>query len=232
MQAQFSPRPASIDAVRQFTWGGSLDYILNGAGHVESRVAQTSFKTEFENSDQFSVDVQQSYELLVEPFDISSNVSIPVGGYGFQDYFASYSMGAQRKISGTFSMQRGEFFDGDITAIGFSRGRIAITPQFSIEPSVSVNRIELPQGRFTTKLAMTRFTYTFTPRMFFSGLLQYNSSRDVLSTNIRLRWEYQPGSELFVVYNDQRDTELASGRNFPMLDNRAFILKFTRLFRF
>ena len=230
VQAQFSPRPASIDAVRQFTWGGSLEYILNGAGQLESRVAQTSFGTEFENSDRFSVDLQRRYELLVEPFDISSDVSIPVGGHGFQDYYASYSMGAQRKISGTFSLQRGEFFDGDITAIGYSRGRIEITPQMSIEPSISVNRIALPGGRFTTKLATTRFTYTFTPRMFFSGLLQYNSSRDVLSTNLRLRWEYQPGSELFVVYNDQRDTGL--GRSFPMLDNRAFIVKFTRLFRF
>ena len=230
VQAQFSPRPASIDAVRQFTWGGSLEYILNGAGQLESRVAQTSFGTEFENSDRFSVDLQRRYELLVDPFDISSDVSIPVGGHGFQDYYASYSMGAQRKISGTFSLQRGEFFDGDITAIGYSRGRIEITPQMSIEPSISVNRIALPGGRFTTKLATTRFTYTFTPRMFFSGLLQYNSSRDVLSTNLRLRWEYQPGSELFVVYNDQRDTGL--GRSFPMLDNRAFIVKFTRLFRF
>ena len=230
VQAQFSPRPASIDVVRQFTWGGSLDYILNGAGQIESRVAQTSFRTELENSDQFSVDVQKSYELLVEPFDISSNVSIPVGRYTFQDYYASYSMGAQRRISGTFSIQRGEFFNGDITAIGYSRGRIEITPQLSIEPSVSVNRIELPEGTFTTKLATTRITYTFTPRMFFSGLLQYNSSLNVLSTNLRLRWEYQPGSEIFVVYNDQRDTEL--GRSYPMLENRAFIVKFTRLFRF
>ena len=230
VQAQFSPRPASIDTVRQFTWGGSLDYILNGAGQLESRVAQTSFGTELENSDRFSVDVQRRYELLVDPFDISSDVSIPVGSYGFQDYYASYSMGAQRKISGTFSLQRGEFFDGDITAIGYSRGRIEITPQMSIEPSISVNRIALPGGRFTTKLATTRFTYTFTPRMFFSGLLQYNSSRDALSTNLRLRWEYQPGSELFVVYNDQRDTGL--GRSFPILENRAFIVKFTRLFRF
>ena len=66
--------------------------------------------------------------------------------------------------------------------------------------------------------------------MFFSNLLQYNSSRDVLSTNLRLRWECQPGSKLFVVYNDQRDTGL--GRSFLMLENRAFIVKFTRLFRF
>ena len=45
-----------------------------------------------------------------------------------------------------------------------------------------------------------------TPLMFVSALLQYNSSDNSVSSNVRLRWEYQPGSELFVVYNEQRDT--------------------------
>ena len=232
VQAQFSPRPSSIAVVRQFTWGGSLDYFENGAGQVESRIERASFLTEFENSDRFTMDVQHSYELLVEPFEIAPEVTIPVAPYDFQDYFASYSMGAQRRLSGTLSIQRGGFFGGDITAVGYSRGRIAVTPQLSIEPSVSVNRVTLPQGAFTAKLATTRFTYTFTPRMFFSGLLQYNSTRDALSINLRLRWEYRPGSEIFVVYNDQRDTALDSSRRFPTLENRAFIVKFTRLFRF
>ena len=230
VQAQFSPRPRNIAAVRQFSLNTSLDYIQNGAGQLETRIAQASFRTTLENSDSFSADIQQNYELLSQPFEITPEVTIPVGGYQFQDYRASYGMGSQRRLSGNFSIQRGEFFGGEITVVGYSRGRIEITPQFSFEPGVSLNRIELPQGRFTAKLATTRLTYTFSPRMFVGGFLQYNSTRDVLSTNVRLRWEYQPGSELFVVYNDQRDTEL--GRSFPLLENRAFIVKLTRLFRF
>ena len=227
--ARFSPRPTSMRAVRQFTWEAGLDYIENGAGQVETRLAQARFQTEFENSDRFGVDLQQSYERLVRPFGIASDVTIPVGGYDFRDVFLSYSMGAQRRVSGTWSFQRGGFFSGDITAVGYSRGRIEVTPLLSIEPGVSINRIDLPEGAFTTTLATSRVTYTFTPRMFFGGLLQYNSSSDSLSTNLRLRWEYQPGSELFVVYNDQRDTSL---RGTPFLENRAFVVKFTRLFRF
>ena len=50
-----------------------------------------------------------------------------------------------------------------------------------------------------------------------------------LGANIRLRWEYQPGSELFVVYNEQRDT---LNRGYPDLQNRTFIIKVTRMFRF
>ena len=231
VQGQFSPRP-SMALVRQFKFGGSLDYIETVAGQVESRIARGSFETEFENSDRFVADVQRSYEFLFDPFAITGDVSIPIGGYEFQDYFLSYAMGAQRRVAGTFSLQRGEFFGGTITTVGYTRGRVEITPRFSFEPSVSVNRVELPQGDFTAKLATTRVTYTFTPRMFFGGLLQYNSTRNTLSTNLRLRWEYQPGSELFVVYNDQRDTELTTARGFPMLENRAFVVKFTRLFRF
>ena len=227
---QFSPRPQGIEAVRQFTWGAGLDYIENGAGQVETRILQGQFRTDFENSDTLSADVQQDYEFLVEPFDITDDVTIPVGGYEFRDFQVSYRMGPQRRLAGSFSLQHGEFFDGDITAVGYSRGRIEVSRQFAVEPSVSFNRITLPQGRFTAKVATTRLTYTFTPRMFVSGLLQYNSTNNVLSTNVRLRWEYQPGSELFIVYNDQRDTFL--NRGFPLLENRAFVVKLTRLFRF
>ena len=42
--------------------------------------------------------------------------------------------------------------------------------------------------------------------MFVSALLQYNSTSHSVAANVRLRWEYQPGSELFVVFNEQRDT--------------------------
>ena len=45
----------------------------------------------------------------------------------------------------------------------------------------------------------------------------------------RLYWEYRPGSELFVVYNEQRDT---LNPRFPRLENRAFVVKINRLFRF
>ena len=45
-----------------------------------------------------------------------------------------------------------------------------------------------------------------TPLMFASALLQYNSGTNAVSANVRLRWEYRPGSELFVVYNEERDT--------------------------
>jgi hypothetical protein len=68
-----------------------------------------------------------------------------------------------------------------------------------------------------------------TPRMFVSSLLQYSSSANAITANLRLRWEYLPGSELFVVYNEERDTRAGQ---LSSLANRALIVKVNRLFRF
>ena len=66
--------------------------------------------------------------------------------------------------------------------------------------------------------------------MFVAALVQYNSTAHTVSSNVRFRWEYQPGSELFVVWNDQRSTAAPAG--IPSLQNRAFIVKVNRLLRF
>jgi hypothetical protein len=43
-----------------------------------------------------------------------------------------------------------------------------------------------------------------------------------------VRWEYRPGSELFLVYSEGRDTVM---RGTPVL-NRTLAVKMTRLLRF
>ena len=227
---RFSPRPARIDLVRKFTFQGQAAYVVDRAGLLETRKNQGQFGVEFENSDTFTLTYTDSYEFLAQPFPIAPDVTLPTGGYPFQDTEVSFALGPQRKLAGTVSVRRGSFFSGDKTTVGFSRGRLELTPRLSFEPSLSYNRVALPEGRFTTNLVTTRAVYTMTPLMFVSALLQYNSSTHRLGTNVRLRWEYRSGSELFVVYNEERDT-LAPTR-LPQLENRAFVVKINRLFRF
>jgi hypothetical protein len=64
--------------------------------------------------------------------------------------------------------------------------------------------------------------------MYVSSLIQYNSSSDSVSSSVRFRWEYEPGSDLFVVYSEGRE-DLSID---PFLANRTFAAKFTKLFRF
>ena len=227
--ARFSPRPASIASVRKLTWEGSFDYVTNGAGRVDTRIASGAFGVELENSDQFLFETSHNFEFLVDPFEIAADVTIPVGGYTFTDTRASYGFGSQRPLSGLISASHGSFFGGTRTSVDVSRGRVGLTPQLSVEPGLSINWVDVPTGSFTTTLVTSRATFTVNPRAFVSALLQYNSAAASLSTNIRLRWEYQPGSELFVVYTDQRDTLVP---RFPDLENRALVVKVNRLFRF
>ena len=170
-----------------------------------------------------------NYERLARPFDITSDIGIPVGGYNFVNTRVVYAFGQQRMLSGGLSVDHGGFFDGDRVGVGYTFGRLTVSPRLSVEPSVSLNRITLPQGEFETRLVSARTTYSVTPRMFVAALVQYNSTLDSLGTNLRFRWEYQPGSELFVVYTDERNTlDFRS----PVLENRALVIKLTRLFRF
>jgi hypothetical protein len=53
--------------------------------------------------------------------------------------------------------------------------------------------------------------------------------------HLRFRWEYRPGSELFVVYTDERDltdARVAAPAIARGLKNRAFVVKINRLLRF
>ena len=234
--ARFSPRPRSMEAVRQFRLEGSFDYILTAdTGALETRQAQVGFSTEFETSDRVGMTFADNYEFLARPFEPGGDVVLPVGGYRFRDVEATYAVGAQRRLTGIVTVRAGEYFDGDIRSIGFSRGRVALTPELSIEPTLSLNWIDTPHGAFRTDLIVSRVTYTFSPRMFFGGLMQYNSGAGTVSTNLRLRWEYSPGSELFVVYTEDRDSDPLRPDRFDhisALRNRGFVVKVNRLFRF
>jgi Domain of unknown function (DUF5916) len=225
---RFSPRPRSIAAVRKFTWDAQYDYVTDPKRRLESRLAQTAFRTELQNGDNFGVEAAAVYESLDQPFEISPGVVIPVGGYGYPEAHLLYNFGAQRKVSGSVALERGSFYGGTRTSVSTGRGRIQITPQITVEPGLTVDWVNLPHGRFTTALVTTRTSYTLTPRMSTGALVQYNSSAGTFSTNVRFRWEYQPGSDFFIVYNDDRDTTRSG---FPALRGRGIVIKLTRLFR-
>ncbi len=233
VSGRFSPRPQSIESVRQFVLEASLDRFLTAdAGWLETRQQQVALQTELENSDQFGVRLSDSYELLQTPFRPSGGgVTIPVGDYDFTDVRLTYALGPQRLLNGRVEVATGGYFDGKLTSIDLSRGRVDLSPRLSVEPSFSFNWIDLPGGSFRTDLARGRLNYTFSPRMFVSGLFQYNSTSRTLGTNLRLRWEYSPGSELFVVFTEEQDVDPLRPDRYADLRNRGFVVKVTRLFR-
>jgi hypothetical protein len=228
-QLRFSPRPKRIKAVRKFSYTGNWARIDTNAGRRDTETWEGVFGGELRNTDTFEAAYSGSYEFLARPFNIAPGFVVPVGGYDTNTVRGAYNFGRQRPLSGNVTAQYGTFYTGHLTATTLSSGRVNVSNQISVEPSLSLNWVDLAQGSFVTRLVGSRVTYTMTPQMFTSALVQYNSSTHSVSANVRLRWEYQPGSEFFVVYNDQRDT-LAPG--FPDTTNRALIVKLNRLLNF
>jgi hypothetical protein len=227
--ARWSPRPES-DLIRAYTFQLGTDYIENDTtGLVEGREHQASAQLEFLSSDAISVTYTDTYEYLDSNFRIADGVVVPPGGYSFGDVTARLAIGAQRRFSGNVSVQHGGFYGGDKTTVGLQGGRLNVNARLSIEPTISFNWVDLPQGSFRSDLAVARVNYAFTPFAFFGGLVQYNSGNDSFSSNLRFRWEYRPGSELFLVYSEARDTDVLD--RFAVLQNRGLTIKLTYLLR-
>ena len=227
--ARFSPRPAHSKRIRKLTWQGVLDYVTDAPGlTVQNREARGTFAIDFQSSDRLQLDHTRDYELLPARFTIAPGVVVPAGGYDYQASRVAYTLGQQRRMSGTVAASSGTLYNGTKSEVSVG-GRWGVVPRFSMEPAITIDWVSLPYGGFTADVLSSRFTLTPTARMLVSSLIQYNAGANSLSASVRLRWEYTGGSELFVVYSDGRNT-LTPG--YPDLLNRTFAIKATRLLRF
>ena len=214
--------------MRKFYYQGSADYITGATGGVQTEEYQTQFNTEFNNGDFFNTEVTRSFEAIVTPFEIARGVTVPAGEYRFTQGKASYQMGLQRRISGAITARLRQLLRRHPDRVHLARpGRVHAPALRRADPVVEPDRLA-PYGNGNANLAATRLTYTVTPRMFVAALVQYTSLTASMSTNLRFRWEYQPGSELFVVYSDGRTTV---GPHYPELQSRSVVVKVTKLFR-
>jgi hypothetical protein len=67
--------------------------------------------------------------------------------------------------------------------------------------NVEQNFGKLPQGNFIQRLWQLNTTYAFSPNISLTSFLQYDTESNHLGNNMRLRWTFKPGNELFVVWN-------------------------------
>ena len=90
--------------------------------------------------------------------------------------------------------------------------------------SWSRSHADLPGGSFTGDLYSLRFGWAFSTRLTASAFVQYNDLDDEWITNLRLNLIHRPGSDLFVVYNEEREE--------GTVVDRRLVVKLTWLVRF
>jgi hypothetical protein len=212
--------------IQNFTLGTTVDYYTRDSlGAIETRVQEATAGIRFRNNGSTNFVATRTFDRLFEPFEIRNNLMIPRGDYEYTAYEGNVNIGNGRQITGNARVNWGEFWDGRTKAVS---GAIGWRPEyhFSFDGTYSRNRVTLPNGGFTTNLLGTRFLYAFTPRAFFNAFLQYNADTRQISSNVRFNITYRPLSDVYVVYNDTRDT----GRG--EIVGRSLVIKLTRMVDF
>jgi hypothetical protein len=221
---RFSPRPARWPSIRKLGWEASVDRISGTSGALETSDAKATFRVTRANSDEMNVTFDSLEDRPRTMFAVAG-AAIQPGAYEFRDLRVNYVLGPQRRLVGTVTAAHGGFYGGEKTEVGYN-GRVSFTSRLMVEPALTSTWLDMPTGHFTARLLGARTTFALTPRMFAAALVQYNSSTHGVGTNVRFRWEYRPGSDLFIVYSDGRDTRTGG---VPDVLTRSLAIKFTRL---
>lgn len=140
-------------------------------------------------------------ENLVEPFEIASGIVIPAGRYEFDGLELAMFSNQSRLLGVRGLFGWGDFYDGTRTSVRLTFG-VRASKHVQTESLWVYNDVELPQGAFDIGLFSQRLDFTFTPDLRLNTIVQYNDDTEDLGLNVRLHWIYKPGSDLFVVYNE------------------------------
>jgi Domain of unknown function (DUF5916) len=217
------------DTIHNLNFATSMDYFGgSSSGKVETRKRDVTAGIEFQSSGSASFTITSNFDRLANTLRIPSgnpHVSIPQGDYGYRQYAAQYESNPKKRLNANGTFTWGDFYGGRQKAFN---GTARLKPNQHMNVSVNYDRndVTLPNGSFTTNLIGTRFLYAFSPRAFFNAFIQYNADTHLVSSNIRFNFTHHPLSDIYLVYNDTRDT--AAGH----LVGRSFIIKCTNLFSF
>jgi hypothetical protein len=143
-----------------------------------------------------------SEERLDEPFEIFPGVVIPVGDYPFTRGEVSVISRDVHPLSGRLLVSYGDFYSGkrfetDARLIW----RPSRTYQLELDWIQADVRLPPESGDFTSRVLRGRVLIMFSTRLSWDTVVQYDNISDSMGMNSRLRWELEPGNELFLVFN-------------------------------
>jgi uncharacterized protein DUF5916 len=228
----FKVRP-SIPTVRELQFEGFLLHAPDTAGQVSTQEWQNTFRAEFHNGAYTDDDIVDVFtQRITTPFHIYKGVFIPNGLYHFTRHQLTYGSGQDRKFTYNFFERFGGYYGGTLNEF---RVRVNYRPnaKFSISASETWDRfrLPLPNGNFSVVLASLQGNYSFNRFLTFTSLIQLDTSNtQPVSANLRLRYNYRPDSDLYIIYNVGTQFASIAPANPPQVRETRFAIKWTYSF--
>lgn len=219
---RWNPRPKSHPYIRRFGFGGDFDIYTDTRNRLVTQEFEfTATRVELHSGDNIEASIIPSYERLESNFTISSGVTLPAGAeYRFTRYRVAMGTANKRIVAFAPRIEWGRFLSGDrrelVAALGI-RPRPGVTLNLNYE----LNDVNLPEGKFETRLYRVIADTQFSPFMYLVNNVQYDSVSRVVGWQSRFRWIMKPGNDIFFVYTHNWIDPVDPSARFATLDRRA-----------
>ena len=228
----FKIRPRT-SLVREFQLEGLILHAPNTRGEVSTQEWRTIFHAHFNNDGYADASIADVFtQQITTPFHIYKNVFIPNGLYHFTRHALFYGSRQDRRVTYNFSDTFGSYYGGTLNEFSVVANYRPMA-KFSVSASATWDRfrLPLPDGHFSVVLASLQGNYSFNRFLTFTSLLQMNTSNtQAVSANLRLRYNYRPDSDLYIVYNIGTQFASIAPANPPQVRETRFSVKWTYSF--
>jgi hypothetical protein len=166
------------------------------------------------------INIFNSYENVLSPFELPKGVIVPAGEYEWTNATLSLESSASRPISLRVEVACCSFFSGDRLRT-FAGMNWRPNSTFDIGMQHQFQNITLPTGDVEIQIYAMNVSINFTPDMQLRTQVQYDNISETFGLSSRYRWEFDPGSELFVSLGESG--ELLNGNHYRSDTTQASI---------
>ena len=131
-----------------------------------------------------------------------------------------------------FLTEAGQYYDGNRLSMRF-QPTWNISRHFELGGTYNFDRVLVKKRdlSMTNHIIGIKALYMFDTKLSVNAFVQYNTDYNIVITNLRIRYNPREGNDLFLVFNEDRNTDLY--REMPVLpvyNSRAVMLKYCYTF--
>lgn len=231
--ANFKVRPQAA-GIRELNFESFIFHAPDTHHVVQTQEWQATFRAEFNNASYTDDDIVDVFaQRLTTPFNIYTNVYIPAGVYNWVRHQLTYGSSKNKRLTASIFERFGSYYNGRLNELRLQATyRSNERLQFAFSEQWNRFRLPLQNGNFSVLFGALETDYAFTRALSLSTILQMDTANaQAASGNIRLRWNYRPDSDLYVIYTaGQQFASLAAANPIEYYQNR-FVIKYTYSFR-